>query len=161
MQDAILNPFSFISVFKNLSDFNVLLIVFKYRNSPSSWLQYWLSCLPLGHIMYNILIILLVYLSYLGTFFGSLFVFFLYFRLPQVWIWLPKSLDIVFNLFSDLCFWINTKYHVFAPMGRFQFKINLPLFSTVVPSNMCFCPVMLRTGQKHTYIRWDDGGKWR
>ena len=30
---------------------------------------------------------------------------------------------------------INTfKYHVFAPMGRFQLDINLPLFSTVVPA---------------------------
>ena len=27
------------------------------------------------------------------------------------------------------------KYHVFAPMGRFSVRINLTLFSTVLPSN--------------------------
>ena len=31
---------------------------------------------------------------------------------------------------------INTfKYHVFAPIGRFSGRINLPLFSSVLPSN--------------------------
>ena len=37
------------------------------------------------------------------------------------------------------------KYHVFAPMGRFQLDLfNLPSFSTVFPSNSCcFCPVGL------------------
>ena len=79
-------------------------------------------------------------------------------------------------MFSLFLAFLNTlkvlnafKYHVFAP-------INLPLFSTVVPSNICmflscrpfvvittlstgFVGVEVTSGQKHAYIRWDDGEK--
>ena len=75
------------------------------------------------------------------------------------------------------------KYHVFAPSdGNISVRTNLPLFSTVLPSNSRLflscrpfvvittfstglvgvenvCNNERPTGQKHTYIRWDVGGK--
>ena len=44
---------------------------------------------------------------------------------------------------------INTKkYHVFAPMGRFQLE-----------SIYLYFPPSSQLGQKHKYTSWDDGGK--
>ena len=57
----------------------------------------------------------------------------------------------------------NTKkYHVFAPMGRFQLEsiyLYFPPSSQLV--YLCFCPVGNErpTGQKHKCASWDDGGK--
>ena len=51
---------------------------------------------------------------------------------------------------------VNTfKYHVFAPMGRFQLEsiyLYFPPSSQLL--HLCFCP-----GQKHKCNSWDDGGK--
>ena len=46
---------------------------------------------------------------------------------------------------------ILKKYHVFAPMGRFQLELIYLYFP---PSSN-----LLYVSFKHTYTRWDDGGK--
>ena len=52
---------------------------------------------------------------------------------------------------------INTfKYHVFAPMGRFQLELIYLYFP---PSSHCYNNER-PTGQKHKYTRWDDDGKF-
>ena len=82
---------------------------------------------------------------------------------------------------SCICVYNMTKLILnimFCTDGKISVRINLPLFSTVVPSNICMflscrpfvvittfstglVGVEVTTGQKHTrtYIRWKDGGK--
>ena len=57
--------------------------------------------------------------------------------------WVDYDLTFSFHKVSDYSTaLINTfKYHVFCIDGKISVRINLPI------------------GQKHTYNRWDDGGK--
>ena len=48
------------------------------------------------------------------------------------------------------------KYHVFAPMGKFQLELIYLYFPS--SSHLVYLQYIY-TEQKHTYTRWDDGGK--
>ena len=47
------------------------------------------------------------------------------------------------------------KISCFCTDGKISVRINLPLFSTVVPAII----FVFLSGQKHKYNSWDDGGK--
>ena len=59
----------------------------------------------------------------------------------------------------------NLNLDIKKSLVEFSVRINLPLFSTILPSSIFMflsCRpfvVITTTGQKHKYTRWDDGGK--
>ena len=81
----------------------------------------------------------------------------------------------IFHLIG--CTYCTFKYHVFAPMGRFQLELIFLYFPLSFHLTVgCFCPVVSNfnthktcwkccynnkrpTGQKQPTVRWKDGGK--